>query len=63
MYVIWLELMDVVDVYEAYKSHLCSDFHLNISYGLSFMFAPVGVFFCLLAGLLFLLIGRSVQMH
>ncbi|KAG9271329.1 transmembrane protein 182 [Astyanax mexicanus] len=62
MYVIWLELMDVVDMYAAYQvAHLCPSFQLNLCYGLSFIFAPVGVFFCLLAGLLFLLIGRSVK--
>ncbi|XP_036453400.1 transmembrane protein 182 [Colossoma macropomum] len=64
MFVIWVEVMDVVGSYVIYqKAHLCSGFQLNIIYGLSFMFAPVGVFFCLLSGLLFLLIGRSVQMH
>ncbi|XP_072541281.1 transmembrane protein 182 [Salminus brasiliensis] len=64
MYVIWLELLDVVDLYVDYqKAHVCSSFQLIIYYGLSFMFAPVGVFFCLLSGLLFLLIGRSVRMH
>ncbi|KAL6484844.1 hypothetical protein MHYP_G00068890 [Metynnis hypsauchen] len=64
MFVIWVEVMDVVGSYVIYqKAHLCSGFQLNIIYGPSFMFAPVGVFFCLLSGLLFLLIGRSVQMH
>ncbi|KAI4892716.1 hypothetical protein NFI96_015315 [Prochilodus magdalenae] len=64
MFVIWVELMDVVHSYMSYQeTHLCSGFQLNISYGLSFMFAPVGVFFCLLSGLLFLLIGRSLKIH
>ncbi|KAB5576965.1 hypothetical protein PHYPO_G00204570 [Pangasianodon hypophthalmus] len=62
--VIWLEVMDVVGLYVEYqKSHLCPGFQLNIMYGLSFMFAPVGVFFCLLSGLLFLLIGRALKRH
>ncbi|XP_066541941.1 transmembrane protein 182 [Hoplias malabaricus] len=63
MFVIWLEVMNVVDLYEIYKNTQCSGFQMSITYGLSFMFAPVGVFFCLLAGLLFLLIGRTVQLH
>ncbi|XP_051567233.1 transmembrane protein 182-like [Myxocyprinus asiaticus] len=62
MYVIWVEILDVMSLYVDYqKSNRCSDFELNWSYGLSFMFAPVGVFFCLLSGLLFLVIGRTVQ--
>ncbi|XP_017325632.1 transmembrane protein 182 [Ictalurus punctatus] len=62
--VIWLEVMDVVDLYVEYqKSYLCPDFQLNITYGLSFMFAPVGVFFCFLSGLLFLLIGQALKKH
>ncbi|KAI5621284.1 transmembrane protein 182 precursor, partial [Silurus asotus] len=62
--VIWLEMMDMVNLYVEYqKSHLCSDFQLNTMYGLSFMFAPVGVFFCLLSGLLFLLIGQTLKRH
>ncbi|XP_052004570.1 transmembrane protein 182-like isoform X2 [Xyrauchen texanus] len=62
MYVIWVEILDVMSLYVDYqKSNRCSDYELNWSYGLSFMFAPVGVFFCLLSGLLFLVIGRTVQ--
>ncbi|XP_076857987.1 transmembrane protein 182 [Brachyhypopomus gauderio] len=64
MYVIWLEVMDMVEMYVNYQTdHICPGFQLSINYGLSFMFAPVGVFFCLLSGLLFFLIGRSVQKH
>ncbi|KAK2850179.1 hypothetical protein Q7C36_008962 [Tachysurus vachellii] len=62
--VIWLEVMDMVGLYVEYqKSHNCPSFQLNITYGLSFMFAPVGVFFSLLSGLLFLLIGRALKKH
>ncbi|KAG7331274.1 hypothetical protein KOW79_005243 [Hemibagrus wyckioides] len=62
--VIWLELMDMVGLYVEYqKSHLCPSFQMNVTYGLSFMFAPVGVFFSLLSGLLFLLIGRALKKH
>ncbi|MBN3316323.1 TM182 protein, partial [Atractosteus spatula] len=63
MYVVWVHGLEGVTEYTVQKESHCRDFHINIRYGLSFMFAPVGVFFCLLAGLLFLLIGRTVQMH
>lgn len=63
LYVIWLHVMDVVSLYVDFKQIPCKDFKLNILYGLSFMFAPVGVFFCLLSGLLFLLIARTVRIH
>uniref|UniRef100_A0A672GSI0 Transmembrane protein 182 n=1 Tax=Salarias fasciatus TaxID=181472 RepID=A0A672GSI0_SALFA len=64
MYVLWLQVLDVVNVYiEHQRSTLCPNFQLSFSYGLSFMFAPVGIFFCLLAGLLFLLIGRTIRIH
>ncbi|XP_047670488.1 transmembrane protein 182 isoform X2 [Tachysurus fulvidraco] len=62
--VIWLEVMDMVGLYVEYqKSHGCPSLQLNITYGLSFMFAPVGVFFSILSGLLFLLIGRALKKH
>ncbi|XP_028292691.1 transmembrane protein 182 [Gouania willdenowi] len=64
MYVLWLQVLDVVDAYvEHQRSTLCPHFTLSFSYGLSFMFAPIGIFFCLLAGLLFLLIGRTVRIN
>lgn len=64
MYVLWLEVLDVLDLYIDYqRSALCPNFQLSHHYGLSFMFAPVGIFFCFLSGLLFLLIGRTVQVH
>uniref|UniRef100_G3NEZ8 Transmembrane protein 182 n=1 Tax=Gasterosteus aculeatus TaxID=69293 RepID=G3NEZ8_GASAC len=64
MYVLWVQVLDVVDDYVRHqRSTLCDDFQLSLNYGLSFMFAPIGIFFCLLAGLLFLLIGRSIQIH
>ncbi|XP_056287773.1 transmembrane protein 182 isoform X1 [Pseudoliparis swirei] len=64
MYVLWVQVLGVVDVYvDHQRSTLCPDFQLSLNYGLSFMFAPVGIFFCLLAGLLFLLIGRTIQIN
>ncbi|XP_059355690.1 transmembrane protein 182-like [Carassius carassius] len=63
MYVFWFDVLDVISSYKVYQKSKCDDFELNMTYGLSFMFAPVGVFFCLLSGLLFLVIGRTVQHH
>jgi len=63
MYVIWIDVLEVMSSYEEYQRNQCLEFELNVTYGLSFMFAPVGVFFCLLSGLLFLVIGRTVQHH
>lgn len=61
MFVIWKEALDVVPLYMEYQTARCPLFEMSMDYGISFMFAPVAVFFCLLSGLLFLLIGRSVQ--
>ncbi|XP_033842936.1 transmembrane protein 182 [Periophthalmus magnuspinnatus] len=64
MFVLWLEVLDVVSVYVDYqRATLCPSFALSIDYGLSFMFAPIGIFFCFLSGLLFLLIGRTIRIH
>uniref|UniRef100_A0A8C6U817 Transmembrane protein 182 n=1 Tax=Neogobius melanostomus TaxID=47308 RepID=A0A8C6U817_9GOBI len=64
MFVLWLEVLDVVTVYIDYqRATLCPNFALSIDYGLSFMFAPIGIFFCFLSGLLFLLIGRTIRIH
>ncbi|XP_058886208.1 transmembrane protein 182-like isoform X2 [Acipenser ruthenus] len=64
MYVIWVQaLSTMTDYKQQQKTSLCPDFQINIRYGWSFMLAPVGVFFSFLAGMLFLLIGRTFQMH
>ncbi|XP_015249264.1 PREDICTED: transmembrane protein 182 [Cyprinodon variegatus] len=64
MHVVWLQALDVIQTYiEHSRSHHCPDFTLTLSYGLSFVFAPIGVLFSFLAGLLFLLIGRTVRIH
>lgn len=64
MHVVWVQVLDVIQTYVDQKraSH-CPEFTLTLSYGLSFVFAAIGVFFSLLTGLLFLLIGRTVQIH
>uniref|UniRef100_A0A147A8D9 Transmembrane protein 182 n=1 Tax=Fundulus heteroclitus TaxID=8078 RepID=A0A147A8D9_FUNHE len=62
MHVVWFQVLDVIQTYTKDKrSFYCPDFMLTLNYGLSFLFAPIGIFFSLLAGLLFLLIGRTVQ--
>ncbi|XP_056611191.1 transmembrane protein 182 isoform X1 [Triplophysa dalaica] len=64
MYVIWLDVLDVMSSYVHYQTNTkCQEFKLSMTYGLSFMLAPVGVFFCLLSGLLFLAIGRTVKQN
>ncbi|KAK1169665.1 transmembrane protein 182 [Acipenser oxyrinchus oxyrinchus] len=64
MYVIWVQVLSTMaDYKQQQKTSLCPDFQINIRYGWSFMLAPVGIFFSFLAGMLFLLIGRTVQMH
>lgn len=63
MFVIWKEALDVVPLYVEYHTARCPLFHMHMEYGISFMFAPVAIFFCLLAGLLFLLIGRAVHIQ
>uniref|UniRef100_A0A8C4RGS8 Transmembrane protein 182 n=1 Tax=Erpetoichthys calabaricus TaxID=27687 RepID=A0A8C4RGS8_ERPCA len=64
MYVIWVQVLDGLTVYIKHqKESLCEDFQIIVRYGWSFMVAPIGIFFSLLAGLLFLLIGRTVQLH
>ncbi|RXM98502.1 Transmembrane protein 182 [Acipenser ruthenus] len=64
MYVIWVQVLSTMTDYkQQQKTSLCPDFQINIRYGWSFMLAPVGIFFSFLAGMLFLLIGRTVQMH
>ncbi|XP_030200174.1 transmembrane protein 182 [Gadus morhua] len=64
MYVLWVQVLDVVDPYVDYqRSNLCPGFELSLHYGPSFMLAPVGIAFALLSGLLFLLIGRSIKIR
>ncbi|MEQ2191064.1 hypothetical protein XENOCAPTIV_019900 [Xenoophorus captivus] len=64
MQVVWLHVLDVFQTYMEQKrlTH-CQDFSMTLSYGPSFVFASIGIFFSLLAGLLFLLIGRTVQIQ
>ncbi|XP_037617721.1 transmembrane protein 182-like [Sebastes umbrosus] len=62
MYLMWVQVLDTLEQFAHHqRASSCPSFHLSVQHGPSFLFAPVAVFFCLLAGLLFLLVGRSVQ--
>uniref|UniRef100_A0A8C4JFE4 Transmembrane protein 182 n=1 Tax=Dromaius novaehollandiae TaxID=8790 RepID=A0A8C4JFE4_DRONO len=63
MYVIWVQVMADLENYTNMKKMECPDFAVYVCYGWSFMLAPIGVFFALLAGMLFLLIGRTIYLH
>lgn len=62
MYLIWIEVLDTLEQFSLHQRlSSCPSFHLSVQHGPSFLLAPVAVFFCLLAGLLSVLLGRSVQ--
>ncbi|XP_022616007.1 transmembrane protein 182-like isoform X1 [Seriola dumerili] len=62
MYLMWVQVLDTLEQFALHQSlSSCPSFHLSIQHGPSFLLAPVAVFFCLLAGLLFILVGRSLQ--
>uniref|UniRef100_A0A3B4UAE6 Transmembrane protein 182 n=1 Tax=Seriola dumerili TaxID=41447 RepID=A0A3B4UAE6_SERDU len=60
MYLMWVQVLDTLEQFALHQSlSSCPSFHLSIQHGPSFLLAPVAVFFCLLAGLLFILVGRT----
>lgn len=62
MYLMWVQVLDTLEQFALHQRVLsCPSFHLSVQHGPSFLLAPAAVFFCLLAGLLFILIGRRVQ--
>ncbi|KAM4698894.1 transmembrane protein 182 [Discoglossus pictus] len=63
MHVIWVQSMTDLKTYTDIRQQYCSQFSVNVRYGLSFMLAPFGIFFSLLAGMLFLLVGHTIQVH
>lgn len=63
MYVIWVQAMADLENYTNMKKVDCPDFAVYVRYGWSFMLAPIGVFFALLAGMLFLLVGRAIYLN
>ncbi|XP_057686557.1 transmembrane protein 182-like [Corythoichthys intestinalis] len=62
MYLMWVQILDTLEEFTR-GQHVsgCMSFHLSIQHGPSFMLAPVGSFFSLLSGLLFLVLARSAR--
>ncbi|CAH7233882.1 Tmem182 [Phodopus roborovskii] len=63
LYVIWVQAVVDMESYRATKMKDCWEFTPSVLYGWSFFLAPAGIFFSLLAGLLFLVVGRHIQLH
>ncbi|KAG8451854.1 hypothetical protein GDO86_003882 [Hymenochirus boettgeri] len=63
MHVIWVQSVSDIKGYVDTRKKDCSYFTVNVRYGWSFMLAPVGLFFALFAGMLFLLVGHTIQIH
>ncbi|GAA6224178.1 transmembrane protein 182-like [Lates japonicus] len=62
MYLMWVQVLDTLEQFALHQRlSSCPSFHLSVQHGPSFLLAPVAVFFCLLAGLLFILVGRRVH--
>uniref|UniRef100_A0A4W6D867 Transmembrane protein 182 n=1 Tax=Lates calcarifer TaxID=8187 RepID=A0A4W6D867_LATCA len=62
MYLMWVQVLDTLEQFALHQRlSSCPSFHLSVQQGPSFLLAPVAVFFCLLAGLLFILVGRHVH--
>ena len=63
LYVIWVQAVADLESYRHRKMRDCLDSSPSVLYGWSFFLAPAGIFFSLLAGLLFLIVGRHIQIH
>ncbi|KAM6892865.1 transmembrane protein 182-like [Lycodopsis pacificus] len=62
MYLMWLHVLDTLEQFALHhRVSTCPSFQLSVQHGPSFLLAPVAVFSSLLAGLLFLLVGRGVR--
>ncbi|CAL8289293.1 unnamed protein product [Lota lota] len=62
MFLAWFHALGVLEQYASKRrASVCPAFHLTVELGPSFPLAPVAVFFSVLAGLLFILIGRDTQ--
>ncbi|XP_062270609.1 transmembrane protein 182-like [Scomber scombrus] len=58
MYLMWVQVLDTLEQFVLHKRvSSCPSFQLSIQHGPSFLLAPVAVFFCMLAGLLYILVG------
>ncbi|XP_034275705.1 transmembrane protein 182 isoform X1 [Pantherophis guttatus] len=63
LYVIWVQAVADLKNYEAQKKIDCSSYSIFVRYGWSFILAPVGIFFVIFSGMLFLLVGRTIYLH
>ncbi|KAM6179796.1 transmembrane protein 182 [Erethizon dorsatum] len=63
LYIIWVQLVADLESYRSEKLKDCLEFTPSVLFGWSFFVAPAGIFFSLLAGLLFLVVGRHIQLH
>ncbi|KAE8278529.1 Transmembrane protein 182 Precursor [Larimichthys crocea] len=62
MYLMWVQVLDTLEQFAHHQRVSgCPSFHMSVQHGPSFLLAPVAVFFCLLAGLLFIMVGRSIE--
>ncbi|XP_078078083.1 transmembrane protein 182-like [Mustelus asterias] len=61
MYIYWIQALDAVVDQIIEPNKLCPHPKLKVQFGWSFMAAPAGTFFSLLAGLLFFQVGRAAQ--
>ncbi|KAM9835805.1 transmembrane protein 182-like [Aulostomus maculatus] len=62
MYLMWVQVLDTLEQFVLHQRvSRCPSFHLTVQHGPSFLLAPVAIFFWLLAGLLFLLVGQSTR--
>ncbi|KAM9327724.1 transmembrane protein 182-like [Pholidichthys leucotaenia] len=62
MYLMWVLVLDTLEQFALHQTvYSCPSFHLSIQHGPSFLLAPVSVFFCLLAGMLFIVVSRRFQ--
>lgn len=62
MYLMWVQVLDTLEQFAGQQRVSgCPSFHLSVQHGPSFLLAPVAVFFCLLAGLLSVLVGHSIR--
>uniref|UniRef100_A0A8C5ACY8 Transmembrane protein 182 n=1 Tax=Gadus morhua TaxID=8049 RepID=A0A8C5ACY8_GADMO len=63
MFLAWYHELCVLEQYaRRRRATVCPAFHLTVELGPSFLLAPVAVFFSVLAGLLFILIGRDTKL-
>uniref|UniRef100_A0A3B5QQ00 Transmembrane protein 182 n=1 Tax=Xiphophorus maculatus TaxID=8083 RepID=A0A3B5QQ00_XIPMA len=63
MYLVWVQVLDTLEQFAAHQRSVsgCPSYQLSVQQGPSFLLAPAAGFLCLLAGLLFILVGRGVQ--